>query len=325
MEPKYNLNIEVYKQNIHGTSTPNGEMIFFSIGRRNREVISGEELGKLKETFDEVNRIIKEDVGQLYVPKTDLDILESGMPQKHGDEIVTLDELLNSRGMQRAIINGSAVSDEVVAKFLGYGHLIFSLTHTNRQVRNYEETLGALKYVEDGTFYDQLKESVKVVTAQYGMNFSIFDLVETKYDKEKAKALLEKHLEELGQMPENWAAFLVYKSNRQNDYFGLIDIGRIKHSVPAGKKGIIASVREYFGKKETEEDANKKAMEKRQQTKAKLIEVLSKHDGSCLSYEAQRIMEQVGTLTCDGPNRIGPVADVVLDRNWHEKLFSLDP
>jgi hypothetical protein len=324
MEPEYNFNIEVYKPNIHGLGNSNTETILFSIGRRLARQASVEELRRIKETFDQVNEIIKADVGQLNVDKEDLDTFETGEPQKLGDKQVPLDELLGSKGFQRALIYNSIIGISIDSA-LGYGKLIRAFTHSGDAVRIYEDTATALRDAEDNTLADKIKEYSQKRSKKFGLIYTPFELFDVRFDKEKAMAVLEKQLDAIGQMPENWASFYVLKSLGQSDYFGFIDLGRIKHGMSAEKTGPISAIRKLLGRKETEEEADLVTRNKRHETKAKLVEVLAKHEGPCLSYEAHRIMAQIERLMDDAPGRIGPVADIVLNKNWHDKLFSLDP
>ncbi len=328
MEPEYKLNIDAYKSNIHGISTPNAEKILFSIGRRPGRQASVAELERLKETFDQVNEVIKADVAQLHVDKEDLDTFETGEPQKLGEEQVPLDEFLGSKGFQRAIINNATLGISIDSA-LGYGKLIRAFTHTGDEVRIYQDIMATLKAVEDNTLEEGVKKNAQLVCQKIGLNYNPFELFDVRYDKEKARTFLEKQLDAIEhmpkKMPENWASFYVLKSLSQSDYFGFIDLGRIIHAMSAEKNGPINAIRKLLGRKETEEEADLAARNKRHETKAKLVEVLAKHEGPCLSFEADRIMLQLTRLMNDAPRRIGPVADIVLNKYWHEKLFSLDP
>jgi len=324
MEPEYNFNIEVYKPNIHRLGNSNTETILFSIGRRPVRQASVEELRRIKETFDQVNEIIKADVGQMQVDKEDLETFETGEPQKLGDEQVPLDVLLGCKGFQRAIVNNATIGISINSA-LGYGKLIRAFTHSGDVVRLYEDTVASLRAVEDNTLADRIKQALQEFSKESGLRCTPFDFFEMKYDKEKARTFLEKQLDAIGQMPENWASFYVLKSLSQSNYFGFIDLGRIKHGMSAEKNSPISAIRKLIGRKETEEEVDLVARNKRHETKAKLVEVLAKHEGPCLSYEAHRIMLQITRLMNDAPARIGPVADIVLNKYWHEKLFSLDP
>ena len=59
--------------------------------------------------------------------------------------------------------------------------------------------------------------------------------------------------------------------------------------------------------------------------KSELIEKLKEFDGLCLSLDSFNLIMQRNRLLYDAEDLVNKYGDILLNRNWGERFFVLDP